>query len=217
MKKGKPKGVCVLSGGTDSTTLLYKMRAKGFDVYAIGFDYGQKHSKELEYAAKTCEKLGVPYRVVMMPKIDGSALTENNQIVPEGHYEDKSMKSTVVPNRNAIMLNYAVAYAISIDARTVGYGAHAGDHAIYPDCRPVFLQAMRKLAKVCHYFPIKIYAPFIKASKADVIKEGMELGVDYDLTWSCYKGGKTHCGRCGTCVERFEAFGLAGYDYEGHG
>jgi 7-cyano-7-deazaguanine synthase len=199
------KAVCILSGGMDSTTLLYDM-VKKYKVEAISFDYGQKHFKELRYARKTCEKLGVKCVSVKIPNIlGGNALTEDTIDVPEGHYADANMKTTVVPNRNSIFINLAIGYAISIGATVVGYGAHAGDHTIYPDCRPVFLEAMREVAKLCDYTPIEIYAPFINMTKGEVAVLGKELGVDFDLTWSCYKGGEEHCGKCGTCVERIEA------------
>ena len=210
------KAVIILSGGMDSTTLLYEMvhgtpdmfdnKPPYEEVVALSFDYGQRHSKELPFAGLTCQKLGVKHKTITLPlRFEGNALTGDID-VPEGHYADESMKDTVVPNRNGIMLSIAIGEAISRGFGTVGYAAHAGDHAIYPDCRPVFVEAITKMAELCFYEPVKLYAPFIHITKTDIVKVGKTIGVDYSLTWSCYKGGENHCGKCGTCVERIEAF-----------
>jgi len=205
------KTLVVLSGGIDSTVLTYDYINAGRDVYAISFDYGQRHNKELECAAITCEKLGIPQKIVDITEIKdimySSALTGNGT-VPEGHYEDASMKSTVVANRNSILINLAMAYAITQDINRVAYAAHGGDHAIYPDCRPEFVLALKALAAKVHYTPIYIEAPYLMWRKEDIVKRGIELKVPFIDTWSCYKGDKLHCGKCGTCVERLEAFKL---------
>ena len=207
MKKNK-KTLVILSGGMDSTTLLYKTKKVRKEVQAISFDYGQRHRKELEYARKTCEKLGVKHTIVdisfLRDLLSNSALTGDIE-VPEGHYEDESMKITVVPNRNMIMASIAIGYAVNLDYDEIALGVHAGDHAIYPDCRPQFIKALRKIARVANYEPIKVYTPFIRLQKGDIALIGLELGIDYNKTWSCYKGGEEHCGKCGACRERDEA------------
>lgn len=207
------KAVIILSGGVDSTTLLYKLVRENYEVYALSFNYGQRHNKELEMAKKTCEKLGVNHKIVDISSIKellkGNALTDNIE-VPEGHYNKKNMKITVVPNRNMIFLSLAIAYAINIGVEKVYYAPHSGDHAIYPDCRPEFIETMKKVAKLCDWKKIEIETPFINIDKGDIVMLGKELGVDYSLTWSCYKGGEKPCGKCGTCIERKEAFEKAG-------
>jgi len=188
------RAVVVLSGGMDSTTLLYDVKNQGYETYTISFLYGQKHSKELEFAKKTCELLKVPHKIVdisFFADLAPSALTKSSWSVPEGYYTDESMKQTVVPNRNMVFLSLATSYAISLKAQKLFYGAHAGDHPIYPDCRKEI---------------VELEAPYVDLKKEDILKIGLKLGVDYSLTWSCYKGGEKACGRCGTCTERIEAF-----------
>ena len=203
--------VLILSGGMDSTTLLYDLLDKDMNVHPLGFNYGQRHSKELDGAAKTCEKLGVEYKIINLSGLsdilNNNALTGNID-VPEGHYEDESMKQTVVPNRNMIMLSIAIGYAIDIGTQDVFYGAHAGDHAIYPDCRPKFVHGIQDVAALCHYYPINIHVPYLYITKGDIVARGLELDVDYSLTWTCYAGKEKACGKCGSCVERLEAFAL---------
>lgn len=205
--------VLILSGGMDSTTLLYRLIAEKKEVYTLSFHYGQKHSKELEVAKKTVKKLGVSHKLLDLRTLQESGLFGESSLtsdvpVPEGHYADENMKSTVVPNRNMIMLSMAIAYAVALNAGAVYYGAHAGDHAIYPDCRPEFVKAMQEAAKLCHFFPVKIEAPYLFQSKGDIVADGLKLKVDYSLTWTCYKGGQKACGKCGSCTERLEAFAL---------
>lgn len=203
----------VLSGGMDSTTLLYDALSRG-TARAVSFDYDQRHgARELQCARETCLKLGVPHDIIDVSNLGGvlsnSALTGDID-VPEGHYADENMKATVVPNRNMILLSLAVGKAINEGISKVGYAAHAGDHAIYPDCRTEFADAMEEAFKLCHYEPISLWRPYIDIRKEDIVSIGSGLGVDYSLTWSCYKGGDKHCGKCGTCVERIEAFEIAG-------
>ena len=207
------KAVVILSGGMDSTTLLYDIKKQGFDVYALSFNYHQKHRKELLCAQKTCEKLGIFHRILdlsVLNEVAPSALTRDDQEVPEGHYESDNMKQTVVPNRNMVMLSLATAYAISIDAENLYYGAHAGDHTIYPDCRRVFVDSMRVAIQLADWKEVKLYAPYLGIDKGDIAIKGKELGVDYSLTWTCYKGKVKACGKCGACQERLEAFAKAG-------
>ncbi len=204
----------VYSGGLDSTVLLHLLKREGKAQAALLVDYGQKHKKELEYAKTNCRKLGVPFEVAdltsLKPLFGDCSLTNDSEAVPDGGYREESMKSTVVPNRNMIMISVAAARAIAVGANEVAYAAHAGDHAIYPDCRPEFADALDGVLALCHYEPIKLLRPFVGMTKADIVELGAELGVDFSLTWSCYKGGEIHCGTCGTCTERREAFALAG-------
>ncbi len=206
------KAVILLSGGVDSTTLLYQVR-KSWDVYALSFDYGQKHSKELTAATLTCLKLKVPHKIIdltVLGEIAPSALTRDNLNIPEGHYEDENMKMTVVPNRNGVLLNLCASYAIGVGADTIFYGAHGGDHAIYPDCRPEFVESTQKALSLCDWNPIRLEVPFLLANKAQIVNTGLKLGVDYALTWTCYKGKDKACGKCGSCQERLEAFKMNG-------
>lgn len=207
------KAVVTLSGGLDSATLLY-WSAKRYDVRAVTFDYGSKHNEREQSAAKEMSRrLGVRHTLIKLPFINElfqSALLQSGGEIPEGHYEDSSMRSTVVPFRNGIMLSIAAGYAESVGAKAVLYAAHAGDHAIYPDCRPAFLKAMSEAARAGTYMNVEIKDPFIGLHKKDIVVLGNELRVPFDITYSCYKGGELHCGKCGTCVERKEAFQLAG-------
>jgi len=177
-------------------------------VGVLSFNYGQKHKKELLCAAKTCKKLKLEHKIVDLSGIKDllkSALT-TNQAIPEGHYADPNMKLTVVPNRNMIMLSIATGYAISNGAKRVFFGAHGGDHAIYPDCRAEFIRQLTMATEICDYIPVTIEAPYINRNKTDIVKLGLLMGVPYQDTWTCYKGRKLACGKCGSCVERLEAF-----------
>lgn len=205
--------VLILSGGVDSTTLLYDLLERGVTVCPISFDYGQKHSKELLCASETCDMLGVQLKTVDISALNtiftSSALTGAANI-PKGDYEDENMRTTVVPNRNMILLSSAIGYAINIGARDVYYGAHSGDHSIYPDCREEFVKRIQNIAEVCHYTPLNVKAPYLHMTKADIVRKGLDLCVDYHHTWTCYKGGALACGACGSCRERLEAFDAAG-------
>jgi 7-cyano-7-deazaguanine synthase len=203
----------------DSTTLLYHLLEEGDEVLAISFDYGQRHRKELGYAARTCERLGVAHRIADISDIGsllgGSALTSTEIDVPDGHYEDPSMRITVVPNRNMILMAIAAGYAISEGCDRLAVAVHAGDHAVYPDCRPEFVDRFEKALETGNYENILVYAPFISWKKDEIARLGTRLGIDYERdTWSCYKGGEEPCGKCGTCVERAEALAAAGKDEE---
>ena len=205
----KSKAVIVLSGGMDSATLLYWAKVKYESITAISINYGQKHSKELDCARNLCNLIDVEYHTVDLSAIKsllkGNALTDDID-VPEGHYASPTMKQTVVPNRNMLLLSVALCAACVSDADVVLYGAHFGDHPIYPDCRKEFVEALDKAARLCWYKEIKIEAPFVDKTKTEVVKLGAELGVPFQHTWSCYNGRDLHCGKCGTCVERKEAF-----------
>ncbi len=205
--------VVIYSGGMDSYTLLHVARAQGLSVHALSFDYGQRHVRELESASAVCERLDIPHKVIdiraMGEVMAGSALTSDVD-VPEGHYEEDSMKATVVPNRNMILLSLATGYAVTVGAGAVWYGAHGGDHAIYPDCRPEFVEKMDAVCRVANYEPVAVEAPFMALDKGEILAEGLKLGLDYSQTWTCYNGRERACGRCGSCVERLEAFASHG-------
>jgi 7-cyano-7-deazaguanine synthase len=210
------KVIVLLSGGMDSTCALYKAYNDYESVEAISFDYGSKHNqKEIPYAKYHCDKLGIKHVIVNLEFINQlfkSDLLKSGGDIPEGHYEQENMKSTVVPFRNGILLAIACGYAESVEAGKIIIASHGGDHAIYPDCRSEFNQAMNEAMKLGTYKNVQLEAPFEKFKKEDVAKLGSTLGVDFSQTWSCYKGRELHCGKCGTCVERIEAFKLAGLE-----
>lgn len=207
--------VVSLSGGMDSTAAL-ALTLNVSDAIGLSFDYGQRHRKELDAAHQVAEFYGIEHHVVDLRSVGallgGSALTDPAVTVPEGHYAQDSMRATVVPNRNAIMANIAVAVASAREAWGVVLGVHAGDHAVYPDCRPEFrdaLQACVNTALEGFHVPT-ISTPFVNSTKTFIASHGASLNAPFHLTWSCYNGGEKHCGRCGTCVERYEAFRDAG-------
>lgn len=210
----EPMCVVILSGGMDSTTALYKMVEKygAKHVHAISFDYGQRHKKELKFAKLTTIKLGVKHIFIKMNNIFANSALTGDKEVPEGNYEDESMKDTVVPFRNTIMLSYAFAYAASSLIPKVVLGVHGGDHTIYPDCREEYIQAMRLIGLLGDYYKVEIVTPYQGYTKTLILAEGDDLKVDYNLTWSCYKGNEKACGKCGTCVERLEAFKFFGME-----
>tara|TARA_Y100001970_G_scaffold199256_1_gene242381 strand:+ start:859 stop:1515 length:657 start_codon:yes stop_codon:yes gene_type:complete len=201
--------VLVYSGGLDSFTLLNHSMDLGHEVFPITFNYGQKHIKEITYAANFCKEESLSLKLIDITEInsllEGSALTDILE-VPKGHYEDDSMKTTVVPNRNMILISLATAYAVTINADEVWYGAHGGDHAIYPDCRPEFVNKINETTLVANYSPISVKAPFINLSKDQILSLGIRLNLDYSKTWTCYEGKELACGECGSCMERLEAF-----------
>lgn len=220
------KGIAVVSGGLDSTTMVYKLVQDGHELDLVSFDYGQRHKKELQFAAATAKQLGLKHDIVDLTSItqfiSNSALTAlddelNGEVsyaieVPDGHYAEENMKATVVPNRNMIMLSIAGGIAVNRKAEFVATAVHAGDHFIYPDCRPAFISAVSGTLWIANeglgsfkYTDEAVMAPFLSYSKMEIAYLAIELGVPLHLTWSCYKGGENHCGRCGTCVERLEA------------
>jgi len=206
--------ILILSGGMDSTTLLYDYQDR--IALAVSFDYGSKHNaREIPFARFHCEKLAIEHLVIplaFMGEYFKSSLLEGGEDIPEGNYDEENMKSTVVPFRNGIMLSVAVGLAESRNLKFVMMANHGGDHTIYPDCRPEFVRAFDAAAKAGTFVGIGLLSPYTSISKADIARRGKELGIDYGQTWSCYKGGEKHCGRCGTCTERREALALAGID-----
>jgi 7-cyano-7-deazaguanine synthase len=251
----QPDSCAIVSGGLDSTVLVYDMLDKGYTPHMLSFDYGQRHKKELWFAANTAVRLGLKHDIIdlagitslisnsaLTSPIDGTgprqveALRGGDPIgthrmieVPEGHYAEETMKATVVPNRNMIMLSIAAGVAVNNRYRRIGIGVHGGDHFIYPDCRPEFIDhiadAVVKGNEGFHNFERNpesvldepILAPYLNSTKADIAYRGLELNVPFEMTWSCYKGGDKHCGKCGTCVERLEAISEARHRFEGEG
>jgi len=213
----------ICSGGLDSVSLAHVTHAEGDLALLVSFDYGQRHAKEVEFAAACAARLGVPHRLIDMRGIGaaltGSALTDDVD-VPDGHYAEETMRITVVPNRNAIMLAIAFGVAAAEGCDRVATAVHGGDHFIYPDCRPAFTEAFDAMQRAAldGYADVRLWTPFVQRSKADIVTAGAAVGTPFAETWSCYKGGARQCGRCGTCVERREAFHLAGVadptDYE---
>lgn len=208
------KVVVLVSGGMDSVCALADAMQTHEVVGALSFDYGSKHNHcEIPMARWQAEHYGVPHRVIsleFMNELFDSHLLKSGGEIPEGHYEEESMKQTVVPFRNGIMLSIAAGYAESQGAEGLVIAAHSGDHAIYPDCRETFLAPMAEAICAGTYAGIEVLRPFVNVRKEDIAARGAALGVDFAHTWSCYKGGDTHCGKCGTCTERKEAFALAG-------
>ena len=199
--------IIVLSGGLDSTTLLYEYQSR--IALAVSFDYGSNHNqRELTFAALHCERLGIKHLIIPLDFIHQyfhSSLLSGADAVPEGNYDDENMRSTVVPFRNGIMLAVAAGLAEDNGLQQIMMANHAGDHAIYPDCRPSFVQAMDNAVQAGTYNGVRLFTPYTHLTKADVARRGKALGIDYSETWSCYKGGEHHCGKCGTCTERIEA------------
>jgi 7-cyano-7-deazaguanine synthase len=219
MELSKPKILIVSSGGMDSTTLIYEMSDGVNEISTISFNYGQRHKKELVYAAATARKLGLRHHVVDLSGLtpilaeSGSSLVSTEE-VPEGHYAEANMKKTVVPNRNMMMLSIAGSVAVATGCQWVYTGVHAGDHAVYPDCRPIFIHSVSQAlvqGNVGFGDLRGVLAPYVNISKAEIAKKAILLKVPFEETWSCYKGGENHCGRCGTCVERLEAIDQAEY------
>ncbi len=207
--------VCVLlSGGMDSVAAFYEVLGKHEVVACVSFDYGAKHNaREIPFAKLHAERNGVLHQVIpldFIKRLFKSDLLQSGGAIPDGHYAEASMKQTVVPFRNGIMLAIATGYAESIGAAGLVIAAHSGDHAIYPDCREPFMRAMATAMGEGTYAEIQLLRPFIGTDKTGIARRGSELGIDFSETWSCYKGGEIHCGVCGTCVERREAFILAG-------
>ena len=204
--------IIILSGGLDSTTMLYEY--KDGIALALSFDYGSNHNaRELHFARLHCERLGIPHIIIPLDFIHQyfhSSLLEGADAIPEGNYDDDNMRSTVVPFRNGIMLAIAAGMAETRGLRRIMMANHAGDHAIYPDCRRSFVDAMNQAIMAGTYEGITLFTPYTNLTKADIARHGKALGIDYSETWSCYKGGEKHCGKCGTCTERIEALREAG-------
>ena len=204
--------VLILSGGMDSVTLLYDQQER--IALAVTFDYGSKHNeREIPFAQLHCQRLGIEHLVIplgFMGQYFTSSLLKGGDEIPEGHYADENMRSTVVPFRNGIMLSVAIGLAESRGLQHVMMANHSGDHTIYPDCRPEFVSAMSEAARTGTFPGITLLCPFTNLTKTEIAARGAALVIDFAETWSCYKGGERHCGRCGTCVERHEALVEAG-------
>ncbi len=223
------KCVAIVSGGLDSVTMLFWLLDQvdpRYDPYVINFNYGQRHVKENEYAREICEDMKVSFKSVNVSAIKDlmytGALMNDGVDVPEEHYEHESQKLTVVANRNAIFINLAVAYAVTVGANKVFYAAHFNDRSIYPDCRWEFVESQNMTAKLANDKPeLEVIAPFVHNTKAEIVAIGTKLGINYGKTWSCYKGKDKPCGACGTCRERIEAFEKNGLvdpvEYENNG
>ena len=220
MPNRNPKALVVSSGGLDSTVAIYDMINQGCEVATISFDYGQRHKKELDFAAATASRLDLRHHSIDLSGLSsvlaesGSSLV-SEEAVPEGHYAEDNMKKTVVPNRNMMMLAVAGSVAVSTDCNFIVTGVHAGDHAVYPDCRPRFISLVSDalVQGNAGFGDMRgVLAPFVHMSKTEIAHLGMDLHVPFESTWSCYKGGEIHCGKCGTCVERLEAIHDAGAD-----
>lgn len=207
------KIILVLSGGLDSTTLLYHLLDLKHEIKCISFNYGQRHVRELEQAKKTCAKLGVEHKVIdigFMKEIASNSSLTGNIATPHGHYAAENMKLTVVPNRNLIMASIAIGWAVNLEYDAVALGVHAGDHEIYFDCRPAFINALKQVSQVANSKAIDILSPFLFMNKGDIAIRGKELNVSYEDTHTCYEGTEVPCGLCGACQERAEAMAKAG-------
>ena len=206
--------VLIVSGGMDSITMLYEYKER--IALGISFDYGSNHNaREIPFAAMHCERLGIKHIVInlgFMHQYFKSSLLEGAEAIPEGNYDEENMKSTVVPFRNGIMLSIAAGVAESNGLKYVMMANHGGDHTIYPDCRPEFVSAMSEATRLGTYPGIEVLAPYTGITKSDIARHGKALGIDYAETWSCYKGGEHHCGKCGTCREHIEALADAGIE-----
>lgn len=206
--------VIIVSGGMDSITLLYEYKER--IALGVSFDYGSNHNaREIPFAELHCRRLGIPHLSIpldFMHRYFRSSLLEGAEAIPEGNYDDDNMKSTVVPFRNGIMLSIAAGLAESRGLHYVMMANHGGDHTIYPDCRPAFVDAMSQATEAGTYVGVQVSAPYTQITKTDIARRGAALGIDYTETWSCYKGGEHHCGKCGTCRERIEALAEAGIE-----
>jgi 7-cyano-7-deazaguanine synthase len=205
------KTIVILSGGLDSTTLLFHLKDEGHVLHALTFDYGQRHRKEIEAAKIICELTDTPQEIVdvsaLGPFFGSNALTNQSIVLPSGEYSQETIDTTKVPNRNMIMLSIAISRAISLAFDAVAFGAHSGFNEImYPDCSPAFVNAMQKAANACDQLSVEVLAPFVLWTKTDVLKRGAELCVPFENTWSCYEGSSVPCGKCGTCWDREAAF-----------
>lgn len=204
------KLIFILSGGLDSTTALYQLRQEHEVTEALSFDYGQRHKRELVSAKNICDDLKIPHQIIDLSHLNGllqgSSLTTPGIETPYGNYKEETMKQTVVPNRNAIMINIAAGYAVSQKIYGLGLGVHAGDHYIYPDCRPEFMDSQQQTLSLANECNFKLLTPFLHLSKKEIVKIGHALGVPFEKTWTCYEGAEKPCSLCGSCTERIGSF-----------
>ncbi|MFK7160268.1 7-cyano-7-deazaguanine synthase QueC [Marinospirillum sp. MEB164] len=214
MMTSAPKAVLIYSGGMDSFTLLHQLRAQGYQVFPVSFHYGQRHAKELQVAAQVCQQLQLQHQIIdlraIQPLINQSALT-GDQDVPLADYAPDNLAITFVPNRNMILLSLAIGYAVNLGIEACYYGAHSGDHALYPDCRPEFVERMDELAQLANLQPVSLRAPFLHLNKTEILQQGLALGLDYSQSWTCYQGQTLACGQCSACRERLDAFARCGH------
>lgn len=216
------KAIAIVSGGMDSITLVYRLLEDGYNVHLVSFDYGQRHKKELNSARYFAQTLNLRHDVIdishIQPLLKGSSLTDANVPVPHGHYAEETMRATVVPNRNAIMLSIAWGVAVAEKADIVATAVHSGDHFIYPDCRPAFIDSLNAALRIGmeghRTDGLHLYTPYLTVDKTAIARDGKTLGVPYHHTWTCYEGGDIHCGLCGACQERQEALTTAGVQDE---
>jgi len=210
----KKRTVVVFSGGLDSTTLLYHLKDAQHELTALTINYGQRHCCELDCADAICRETGVGLKTLDLSGLaqifGDNSLSDSSRTVPEGSYQPDSMQQTTVPNRNMILLSIAAGWAISHGYEVVAFGAHTGEYTPYPDCRPEFAKAMDSAAQLCDWKPLRIIAPFVEWTKSEIVRRGAELNVPFGSTWSCYVGEQSHCGRCGTCLDRKAAFAESG-------
>lgn len=209
------KTIVILSGGLDSTTLLYHLMREGHQLHALTFNYGQRHERELEAASTICKITQTPQEIVnlasLRPLFGSNALTDHELELPSGEYAKETIGITTVPNRNMIMLSVAIGRAISLGFDAVAFGAHGGvNDVMYPDCSPEFASAMNAVSHLCDDKPISVLAPFVAWEKSDIVKRGFEIDVPFDKTWSCYEGNDLPCEACGTCIDRIKAFEILG-------
>lgn len=210
------RAVVIYSGGMDSYTVLHRALDEGHELHALSFDYGQRHARELDVARRVCQRLGIAHQVIDIRAIhgliDNSALTDATRAMPGGDYDADNLSATVVPNRNMILLSLAIAQAVNIGASRVFYGAHGGDHVLYPDCRPEFVDKMNAVAAIANFEAVEIVAPYLHRGKDEILADGLAMGLDYAETWTCYLGKELACGECGSCRERLAAFATHGID-----
>jgi len=204
------KLVTLLSGGLDSVTLAYLLRNLGHKQILVTVDYKQRHIKEIFFASACASRLEIPLVTVNVSRVFGADALTGSRGVPTGEYTVETLAATIVPNRNAIFANLAAAIAVRENFDGIALAIHAGDHPVYPDCRPEFVEALKVLLTVANDRPLEVEVPFLKYEKYQIVALGKTLGVPFSRTWSCYKGGDLHCGACSTCLERKEAFRLAG-------
>ena len=210
----KDQTIVILSGGLDSTTLLYHLRDSGHDLKGLTLRYGQRHDKEIKFAKYHCELLSIEHKIIDLNSLSSlfseTALTNSTLPLPSGEYATGTIENTTVPNRNMIFLSIAMSWAIQLGFANVAFGAHRSLTVNYPDCTPQFANAMDTVGGVCDWEPVNVLCPFVSWTKAEIVKRGLDLQVPFNRTWSCYEGQEVPCGECSTCIDRIKAFETAG-------